>query len=278
MVQIDRYKRGTIAIDFNPSERFTEAVKYDYYQLVLITNGKLKVLLNELHFIISAPSMICLSSNDSLVIEESKQAAIQSFSFKSDFLITTTLVQDNLFIDLPERKQINLELFQTNLTQRKIISLSKELYPNIFQHFFILGTEVFAQSDFLWICRIKKHLIQLTTTLTTIVDDKEDTPVDLALKYIHTNYHRQLTLEDLAKQAHINRVTLNKLFREQCGFTAIAYLILYRLEIAMDLLVHTNMHISGIAEATGFQYDTYFMKKFKQTYRLSPTKYRNAFR
>ena len=278
MVQIDRYKRGTIYIDFNPNERFTETVKQDYYQLVLITNGQLKVLLNGLHFIISAPSMMCLSTNDSLVIEESKQAAIQSFSFKSDFLITATLAQDNLSVVLPKQKQINLEFFQTDLTQIKIISLSKKLYPNIFKHFFILGTEVFAQSDFLWICRIKKHLIQLITTLTTIVNDKEDTPVDLALKHIHTNYHHQLTLDDLAKQAHINRVTLNKLFQEQCGSTAIVYLVHYRLEIAMDLLVHTNMHISEISEATGFQYDTYFMKKFKQTYGLSPTKYRNAFR
>lgn len=278
MVQIDRYKRGVIAIDFNPNERFIKTIKQDYYQLLLITNGQLKVIINGLHFIISAPSMMCLSTNDSLLIEESKQAAIQSFSFKSDFLITATLAQENSAIILPEQKQINLELFQTKLTQRKIIPLSKKLYPNIFQHFFILGTEVFAQSDVLWICRIKRHLIQLTTTLTTIVNDKEDTPVDLALKHIHTNYHRQLTLDDLAKQAHINRVTLNKLFQEQCGFTAIAYLVHYRLEIAIDLLVHTNMHISGIAEAIGFQYDTYFMKKFKQTYGLSPTKYRDAFR
>ncbi|GJM70064.1 hypothetical protein HMSSN036_22800 [Paenibacillus macerans] len=58
--------------------------------------------------------------------------------------------------------------------------------------------------------------------------NSEQSPVDLVLEYIHTNYPRKITLEDLTNCAHLNRVTLNKLFQERCGTTAIGYLLSHR--------------------------------------------------
>lgn len=108
--------------------------------------------------------------------------------------------------------------------------------------------------------------------------ENEQFPVDLVLEYIYTNYSDKVTLEDLTKCAHLNRVSLNKRFQERCGCTAMGYLLLHRLKVAGDLLTHTDMSMNEIARATGFGYDTYFIKQFTAKRGLSPTVYRNLSR
>ena len=90
----------------------------------------------------------------------------------------------------------------------------------------------------------------------------EQSPVDLVLEYIHTHYSDKIILEDLTKCAYLNRVSLNKMFQERCGCTAMGYLLLHRLKVAGNLLTHTDMTLNEIARATGFEYDTYFIKQF----------------
>lgn len=90
----------------------------------------------------------------------------------------------------------------------------------------------------------------------------EQSPVDSVLAYIEMNYSRKISLQDLTNCAHLNRVTLNKMFQERCGNTAMGYLLSHRLKVACELLTHTGMKLDEIARATGFEYDTYLIKQF----------------
>jgi transcriptional regulator GlxA family with amidase domain len=56
------------------------------------------------------------------------------------------------------------------------------------------------------------------------------------------------------------------------------YLLQYRLKVAGDLLTHTNMSLNEIARATGFEYDTYFIKQFTAKRGVTPGIYRNTTR
>jgi AraC-like DNA-binding protein len=135
-----------------------------------------------------------------------------------------------------------------------------------------------AQSDSLWVCRIKKNLIQILGLLEKLNHKGEQSPVDLVLDYIYTNYHNKIGLDEITKYAHVNRVSLNRKFQDLCGNTAIGYLLSYRLKVAEDLLIHTGMSLSEIAHSTGFEYDTYFIKQFKIKRGMTPTEFRNASR
>ncbi len=106
----------------------------------------------------------------------------------------------------------------------------------------------------------------------------EKSPVNLALEYIHINYSDKIRLEDLTRCAHFNRVSLNKSFQDLCGCTAMAYLLAYRLKVAESLLTHTDMSLSEVARATGFEYDTYFIKQFTAKRGMTPTEFRNTSR
>ncbi|WP_179032733.1 helix-turn-helix domain-containing protein [Paenibacillus kribbensis] len=278
MPQIDRYKNRSVNIEFVAVEDFSNLPYPGRFTLILVTSGTMNGVLNEHPISIVAPGVLCLAEDDDIQVIEKHNVAAQSFSFHLEFLNTITLSETQGYFPTGPRIQTGLSLFQRDHLYFGVPRVTEKAYPHLFEWFFVLGTEVQAQSDTRWVCRIKKYLIQILGLLEDLNRNSERSSVDLALEYIHTNYLRKISLEDLTNCAHLNRVTLNKLFQERCGNTAIGYLLSYRLKVACDLLTHTGMKLNEIARATGFEYDTYFIKQFKAKKGISPTKYRTISR
>ncbi|MFV0527314.1 MAG: helix-turn-helix domain-containing protein [Lachnospiraceae bacterium] len=277
MPQIDRYKKRTVNIDFRYAEDFVSLPYQKRFTIVFVTNGHIKGTLNQRPIAISAPAVLCLSEQD-VIHAEKREAAAQSFSFDPEFLSTIPISKTEDYF-LPNLKiHTGVSLFQREGTHTGVPCINAKVFPKLLDWFFIIGTEVFAQSDSLWVCRIKKNLIQLLGLLESLSTESEQSPVDLVLEYIHTNYAGKITLEDITLCAHLNRVSLNELFRERCNCTAMSYLAAYRLKVAEDLLTHTGMNLNEIARSTGFEYDTYFIKQFSAKKGMSPTAFRNTSR
>ncbi|MGG6312420.1 helix-turn-helix domain-containing protein [Paenibacillus macerans] len=276
MPQLDRYKNRTVNIEFVAAEDFCQLPYPERLSLIFITSGSIKGFLNERPISIAAPGVLCLAEDDDLKVMEKQNVAAQSFQFHRAFLNSVTFSESQVYLPNPPRTQTGLSLFQRDHPYPGVPRITEKAYPLLFEWFFILGTEVQAQSDERWRCRIKKYLIQILGMLEDINRDSEQSPVDLVLEYIHTHYSRKISLEDLTKCAHLNRVSLNKMFQERCGTTAIGYLLSHRLKVAGDLLTHTDMNLNDIARATGFEYDTYFIKQFTSKRGMSPTTYRTS--
>ncbi|GGG51936.1 hypothetical protein GCM10010918_00760 [Paenibacillus radicis (ex Gao et al. 2016)] len=248
------------------------------FTLIFITSGRIKGILNERPISISAPGVLCLAEDAQLRLDEKINVSAQSFRFHPEFLNTVKLSETKDYFPSAPRIQIGLSLFDSNNLYAGVPRITDKAFPLLLEWFFLLGMEVLAQSDALWACRIKKYLIQILGLLEELNRNREHSPVDEALDYIHTHYSQKIALEDLTKYAHLNRVTLNKKFQDRCGSTAIGYLQAHRLKVACELLTHTDMSLNEIALATGFEYDTYFIKQFTAKKGLSPTTYRNMSR
>lgn len=278
MPQIDRYKNRTVYIEFAAVENLSILPYPERLTLILITSGSMSGTLNGRPISISAPGVLCLAEDDDIKVLEKHNIAAQSFRFHSEFLNTITLSEMQGYFPTVPRIQTGLSLFQRDDPYTAASHITEKAYPLLFEWFFILGMEVQAQSDARWVCRVKKYLIQILGLLEDLNRNSEQSPVDSVLEYIHTNYPNKISLEDLTNCAHLNRVTLNKLFQERCGNTAMGYLLSHRLKVACELLTHTGMKLDEIARATGFEYDTYFIKQFTAKKGISPTKYRNISR
>ncbi|WP_334077179.1 AraC family transcriptional regulator [Paenibacillus sanfengchensis] len=274
MPQFDRYKNRLVNIEFAAVEDLSHLPYPDRLSLVFVTSGSMRGMLNERPLSIAAPCILCLAEEDELEITEKQNVAAQSFHFQREFLNSVTDSETQRDLRMAPRIRTGLSLFQRDGAHTGVPRITEKAYPLLFEWFFVLGTEVRAQSDERWRCRIKKYLIQILGMLEDLNRSSEQSPVDLVLEYIHTNYFRKIALEDLTKCAHLNRVSLNKMFQERCGTTAMGYLLSHRLKVAGDLLTHTDMNLNDIARATGFEYDTYFIKQFTSKRGLSPTTYR----
>lgn len=78
------------------------------------------------------------------------------------------------------------------------------------------------------------------------------------------------TLINLAKQVEIHHMKLKQGFRELFGTTPFAYLRNYRLEMAQNLLLESDLSVLTVASAVGYANSSHFAAAFKQKFGVSP--------
>ncbi len=107
--------------------------------------------------------------------------------------------------------------------------------------------------------------------LTTV--DRRST-VSKIITYLSLNYHRKLSLQQIADEFCFSRSYLDRLFKRETGQSIMQYLKQIRVREAKGKLDTTNLTVSQIAERTGFSSPVSFRKAFCQFYGLTPQQYR----
>jgi len=92
--------------------------------------------------------------------------------------------------------------------------------------------------------------------------------------YIKQHYHEAITLADAAKTEHLSVQYFAKFFKNITGHTFFSYLNHYRLERALEKLIHTNDSILDISLETGFPNVRSFIAKFQEFFGETPGKFR----
>lgn len=94
------------------------------------------------------------------------------------------------------------------------------------------------------------------------------------LEYIELHYSTPITLEELAQKMNLNPKYFTKIFNQMTGKSPIQYLNYYRIEVACDMLLTTDLSITDICLNCGFNDLSYFIKTFKKEKNISPKKFR----
>ena len=94
------------------------------------------------------------------------------------------------------------------------------------------------------------------------------------MQYIHDHYMEEITLEMIAASAAISKSGALHIFQSGIHCSPVAYLIQHRLTQAAEQLYITQKSVSSIAKETGFASSSYFCRKFRQYYHMSPNEYR----
>lgn len=94
------------------------------------------------------------------------------------------------------------------------------------------------------------------------------------LTYIQKHHSESVTIEQLAKIAHMSSSYFMSCFKQNFGLGAIEYLNQVRIRSACDLLRNTDRSISDIAFDTGFHNLSNFNRQFRTKVGCSPQTYR----
>ena len=97
---------------------------------------------------------------------------------------------------------------------------------------------------------------------------------ELVRRYIDNHFKENLTLDQLAQLAHLNKYYLAHTFRAEFGTSPINYLISRRVEESRFLLRETDHTLSLIAQMLGFSSLSYFSQCFRRVEGVSPMEYR----
>ena len=97
---------------------------------------------------------------------------------------------------------------------------------------------------------------------------------DLVRRYIDNHFKEDLTLDQLAQLAHLNKYYLAHTFRREFGVSPINYLISRRIEESRFLLRETDHTLTLISQMLGFSSLSYFSQCFRRVEGISPMEYR----
>lgn len=94
--------------------------------------------------------------------------------------------------------------------------------------------------------------------------------------YLSENCRRPVSLDELSERFFLSKSYICRIFKEVTGYTISEYTNIHRIRSAKRYLEETDMSISEIAHALGYESLTYFECMFKTYMTLSPLKYRKT--
>ena len=96
-------------------------------------------------------------------------------------------------------------------------------------------------------------------------------------EWIRINALDDLSVNGIAERFHYSPSYLSTLYRQHYGVSITEQIIRVRIEHAQKMLLQTSMSIRQVAEESGYRDAKYFMRVFKQSTGLTPTRYRTSF-
>lgn len=93
-------------------------------------------------------------------------------------------------------------------------------------------------------------------------------------RYLEKHATEPLKLDVVAARFGISVSTASHLFKQTFGQPPMRYVVDIRLSLASERLLHSDMNLEDIAEASGFRSYPYFSRAFRSRYDVSPSEYR----
>lgn len=116
--------------------------------------------------------------------------------------------------------------------------------------------------------------VQVITRTSTDIYATPDTHIVTALKFIHDNVDRHLSVEDIVKEVPLSRRSLEKRFFETTGYPVYKYILNLRIEKFAEQLELTDKSISQIAHDLGLNDTKNIARQFQQIKGMTPRGYR----
>ncbi|MEB7689030.1 AraC family transcriptional regulator [Staphylococcus equorum] len=131
---------------------------------------------------------------------------------------------------------------------------------------------------------IMQHIYQLVYMLQEQFPKNFSVNVDIvnediqkAVEFINSNYHKNISVVDVAQYVNVTRSHLFKLFKKNLNCSPKAYLTYIRMYHASQLLIHTNNMICEVSSKVGYKDPLLFSKNFTKHFEISASEYRNNF-
>lgn len=114
----------------------------------------------------------------------------------------------------------------------------------------------------------------IASTGSVTVDDASARRTQDMVRYIESNFDRNITVQELSKRFFIDRSGIYRFFKRDFGISPKAYILRCRLNYAIQRLREEDVGITEIALSCGFFDRAHFNKRFAEFYGMTPGEYR----
>ncbi|MBS6196415.1 MAG: response regulator [Clostridiales bacterium] len=185
---------------------------------------------------------------------------------------------EDLFINNIRKEADVNTLYQTALKIAMLLWDIKEEYKleeKTMQDLYDMVENIYKAEDIFGLKTI--FISQISEIITYLhTETSSYTPVvKQIMKEVQENYRDELSLKTLAYKYHMNASYLGQIFQKEVGCSFAQYLSNTKNSIAKDLILNTNRKMHEIAQEVGYTDTSYFYRKFKQCYGVSPASLRD---
>lgn len=145
-------------------------------------------------------------------------------------------------------------------------------FKSLFDGFAI--NDSFRESDLASL--LDRLLIEIGRVLST--EGTGNGRLHKSVRYLNENFSESIKIPELAKMENMCMTTFNLHFKKYVGVTPTKYIIKLRMQLAVDLLLNSDLTIQEIASRCGYNDYNFFTKIFKNELGMPPTKYRIGYK
>ncbi len=268
---------------YRKGDRHTRRSNIGVFDILYVLSGSLYIIEENEHYTISSNQLLILSpdkthSSYRVCDKETKfywiHMGFTESYYESEHIhpvnrvFNKSLFRDAPFyISVPKYMQLSEEegrllcsyiepllMFFINKYEGKTLKIGKDINPLNQQQYFLNILNVL--------------------NLDSKFSNAPDSLASEVMQYLQNNYHKNFTIQDLAKLYNFHPVHIIRCMKNSYHVTPIQALTTIRMEKAKELLATSTATVQEISEMVGFTSSSYFIKQFKLLYQKTPAKYR----
>lgn len=102
-----------------------------------------------------------------------------------------------------------------------------------------------------------------------------DNPIVIrAIHYINQNIEYPLTLDEISQSCNVTTRYLSKIFKSYMNITVNEYILIAKIELAMNYICNSNLTVTTISSKLGFSSGQYFATVFKKYTGVTPREFK----
>ncbi|WP_044482107.1 response regulator transcription factor [Paenibacillus antibioticophila] len=101
-------------------------------------------------------------------------------------------------------------------------------------------------------------------------------PVERTKNYIQLHLSEEISMEHIANNVYLNADYLTRIFKKEVGVSISRYIINKKMEVAKELLIHTDKSIGDVAMLVGYYNYSSFNRIFTKEIGTSPQEFKNS--
>jgi AraC-like DNA-binding protein len=129
-------------------------------------------------------------------------------------------------------------------------------------------------SELMFVDVLRQHIAAIPSEQIGWLAGLRDASIATALAVMHARPAHSWTIEELARHASVSRSVMAERFAELIGLPPMQYLAKWRMQIASELLLNSNVNIAKIAAETGYASEASFSRAFKKIVGVAPSIWR----
>lgn len=245
---------------------------HEFYELCFVLSGEGTNIVNGVPHELARGSMFLLTPADFHEIYPRDGQYLELFNVVFSHEVLSAELQDLLFQDGSQHAaQFAAPAFAE--IEREFRLIGEELRNSLPGHFLVARGA------------LERILIFLTRRGGPVPPSPPPKPtayrhdaIHKALVYVQHHFREPLTLEHAARQAQLAPNYFSECFHRMTGCPFQNYLQTLRLQFAKSLLSASDIPVTEICEASGFNTLTHFERAFKRKFHLTPREFRKKSR